>query len=121
MRWRPSARTSARRSCGRARASSRVRSRRWRARARGWSWATGGVGKSRLLWEFEKYVDGVSTGALWHLGRCLSYGEGVAYWALAEMVRQRLGIAEDEPAAAAAHKLADGLERWLPDAGDRDY
>ena len=25
----------------------------------------------------------------WHRGRCLAYGEGVAYWALAEMVRMR--------------------------------
>ena len=31
---------------------------------------------------------------MWHRGRCLSYGEGVTFWALAEMVRQRLGIAE---------------------------
>src|SRR5205823_6044209 len=67
---------------------------------------TAGVGKSRLLWEFEKYVDGLSEAVLWHLGRCLSYGEGVAYWALAEMVRQRLGIAEDEGPEAAARKLA---------------
>ena len=26
---------------------------------------------------------------LWHAGRCLSYGEGVSYWALSEMVRGR--------------------------------
>lgn len=25
----------------------------------------------------------------WHRGRCLSYGEGVAFWAMAEIVRQR--------------------------------
>ena len=56
-----------------------------------------GVGKSRLRWEFEKYVDGLAETVLWHSGRCPSYGEGVAYWALAEMVRQRLGIAEDAP------------------------
>ena len=30
----------------------------------------------------------------WHRGRCLAYGDGVAYWALAEMVRMRAGIAE---------------------------
>ena len=54
-----------------------------------------GVGKSRLLWEFDKYVDGLAETVLWHSGRCLSYGDGVAYWALAEMVRQRFGIAEE--------------------------
>src|SRR4051794_26427853 len=44
-----------------------------------------GMGKSRLLWEFFKYLDGVEEERWWHQGRCLSYGEGVAYWALAEM------------------------------------
>ena len=48
-----------------------------------------GIGKSRLAWEFEKYVDGLADDVYWHRGRCLSYGDGVAYWALAEMVRMR--------------------------------
>src|ERR1019366_3964752 len=55
-----------------------------------------GIGKSRLAWEFEKYIDGLAAEVFWHLGRCLSYGEGVAYWALAEMVRMRCRILEDE-------------------------
>ena len=36
-----------------------------------------GVGKSRLGWEFWKYVDGLVDGVYWHHGRCLSYGEGM--------------------------------------------
>src|SRR5262249_10330781 len=64
-----------------------------------------GIGKSRLSWEFEKYVDGLAGDVYWHRGRCLSYGEGVAYWALAEMVRMRCGIAEDEDPASAEVKL----------------
>ena len=55
-----------------------------------------GSGKSRLLWEFFKYLDGIEEVGCWHQGRCLSYGEGVAYWALAEMVRTRAGILEEE-------------------------
>ena len=55
-----------------------------------------GMGKSRLAWEFEKYIDGVLETAWWHKGRCLAYGEGVAYWALAEMIRMRARIAEEE-------------------------
>ena len=35
-----------------------------------------GLGKSRLLWEFFKYADGVDEEAWWHQGRCLSYGDG---------------------------------------------
>jgi class 3 adenylate cyclase/predicted ATPase len=80
-----------------------------------------GVGKSRLGWEFEKYVDGLVEEVWWHRGRCLSYGEGVAFWALAEMVRQRLGIAEEDPAEAAAGKLEEGLDRFVPDPGERAY
>jgi class 3 adenylate cyclase/predicted ATPase len=80
-----------------------------------------GVGKSRLGWEFEKYADGLAAEMWWHRGRCLSYGEGVAFWALAEIVRQRLGIAEEDPADVAAAKLADGLDRRFPDPGERAY
>ena len=80
-----------------------------------------GVGKSRLGWEFEKYADGLAETVWWHRGRCLSYGEGVAFWALAEIVRQRLGIAEEDPAEVAARKLAAGLDRFLPDPGERAY
>ena len=79
------------------------------------------MGKSRLGWEFEKYVDGLAAEVWWHRGRCLSYGEGVAFWALAEIVRQRLGIAEEDPAEVAAAKLAAGLEQFISDPGERAY
>jgi class 3 adenylate cyclase/tetratricopeptide (TPR) repeat protein len=80
-----------------------------------------GVGKSRLGWEFDKYADGLAEGMWWHRGRCLSYGDGVAFWALAEIVRQRLGIAEEDSAEAAAQKLASGLDRFVPDPGEQAY
>jgi class 3 adenylate cyclase len=80
-----------------------------------------GVGKSRLGWEFEKYADGLAAELWWHRGRCLSYGEGVAFWALAEIVRQRLSIAEEDPATVAAAKLEEGLDRFVPDPAERAY
>jgi len=80
-----------------------------------------GVGKSRLGWEFEKYIDGLASTVWWHRGRCLSYGDGVSFWALAEIVRQRLDVAEEDPVALAAGKLADGLARYVPDPVERDY
>ena len=80
-----------------------------------------GVGKSRLGWEFEKYIDGLAADVWWHRGRCLSYGEGVAFWALAEIVRQRLGIAEEDPIDTAAAKLAAGLDLFVSDPGEREY
>jgi predicted ATPase len=45
----------------------------------------------------------------------------VAFWALAEIVRQRLGIAEEDPAETAAGKLTQGLDRYVPDPGERAY
>jgi tetratricopeptide (TPR) repeat protein len=80
-----------------------------------------GVGKSRLGWEFEKYADGLAVDVWWHRGRCLSYGEGVAFWALAQIVRQRLGIAEEDPADVASAKLAAGLDRFVPDPAEHSY
>jgi class 3 adenylate cyclase len=80
-----------------------------------------GVGKSRLGWEFDKYIDGLAETVWWHRGRCLPYGDGVAFWALAEVVRQRLGVAEDDPAEVAAGKLAAGLDRFMPDPAERAY
>jgi class 3 adenylate cyclase/predicted ATPase len=80
-----------------------------------------GVGKSRLGWEFEKYADGLKAQMWWHRGRCLSYGDGVSFWALAQIVRQRLGIAEEDPADVVASKLAEGLARYVADPGERGY
>jgi class 3 adenylate cyclase/predicted ATPase len=74
-----------------------------------------GAGKSRLLWEFEKYIDGIERVVRWHEGRCLAYGEGVAYWALAEMVRARAGILEEEDAATARAKLRETVIQFVPD------
>jgi class 3 adenylate cyclase/tetratricopeptide (TPR) repeat protein len=75
----------------------------------------GGIGKSRLSWEFFKYIDGLAERFLWHRGRCLSYGEGVAYWALAEMVRMRAGILEAEDQASAMEKLKSTISEYVPD------
>ncbi|MGH2871758.1 MAG: AAA family ATPase, partial [Solirubrobacteraceae bacterium] len=80
-----------------------------------------GIGKSRLRREFSTYIDGLADTFLWHAGRCLSHGDGVAFWALAEMIRQRLAIAEDAPTEQARERLAAGLLEWVPDAGDREF
>jgi class 3 adenylate cyclase/tetratricopeptide (TPR) repeat protein len=80
-----------------------------------------GIGKSRLSWEFEKYIDGLVDDLFWHRGRCLSYGEGVAYWALAEMVRMRCDIAEDEDPAGALQKLRSTLADHVNDESERAW
>ena len=75
-----------------------------------------GVGKSRLVAEFQSWLDTLETSTRWHRGRCLSYGEGVAFRALAEAVRTRLGLVEGDPAALAVHRLED----WLTDHAATD-
>jgi len=80
-----------------------------------------GLGKSRLAWEFEKYIDGVVLRVLWHHGRCLSYGSGVAYSALGEMIRARARIVEAEEPAAARAKLRETVEQYVSDADERGW
>ncbi|HYM82771.1 MAG TPA: adenylate/guanylate cyclase domain-containing protein [Candidatus Dormibacteraeota bacterium] len=55
-----------------------------------------GIGKSRLAWEFLKYVDGLLENVWWHDGRSPAYGEGITFWALGEMVRGRCGLLESD-------------------------
>jgi class 3 adenylate cyclase/tetratricopeptide (TPR) repeat protein len=80
-----------------------------------------GIGKSRLAWELEKHLDGLADQVWWHRGRCLAYGEGVAFWALAEMVRMRARIADDDPETEAVAKLAAAVEQHVPDLGEREW
>src|SRR6185369_13166496 len=80
-----------------------------------------GIGKSRLVWEFYKYFDGLAQIIYWHRGRCLSYGEGVTYWALADMVRMRCRISEDEPSDVALAKLVDVIGEHIPDEEERRF
>ena len=80
-----------------------------------------GIGKSRLGWEFYKYFDGIVDPVWWQRGRCLAYGEGVAYWALADMIRMRARIEEGEEPESARRKLRASVEQHLPDPEERAF
>ncbi len=80
-----------------------------------------GIGKSRLGWELEKYLDGVVETILWHEGRSPSYGDGISYWALAEIVRGRAGIAELDDTATARQRLGTMLDEMVPDPVERRW
>src|SRR5439155_10719079 len=82
---------------------------------------TAGIGKSRLAWEFLKYIDGLAETVWWHRGRCPAYGDGVTFWALGEMVRMRARIAETDPPAESRRKLAATVEDLVPDADERRW
>ena len=72
-----------------------------------------GVGKSRLVWEF---VAGPGTEATVLRGRCLSYGEGITYFPLFEIVQEAAGVERTDDLATARSKLATLAEG----AEDRD-
>ncbi len=79
-----------------------------------------GIGKSRLAWEFFKYIDGLVDTTYWQQGRSVAYGEGLAFWALGEMVRERARIAETDDAETSSAKLAAMLEDYVDDADERE-
>ena len=85
--------------------------------------ATGiaGIGKSRLSWEFLKYVDGLSATVYWQQGRSPSYGEGITFWALGEMVRMRAGITEGEDPSQARAKLAASVGEFVSEPEQRRW
>jgi class 3 adenylate cyclase/tetratricopeptide (TPR) repeat protein len=62
-----------------------------------------GIGKSRLVAEL---VVTVSDSATVVSGRCLSYGDGITFWPLVEIVRELTGDHAD-PASAIAELVAD--------------
>jgi len=78
-----------------------------------------GIGKSRLAWEFLKYVDGVVEQVWWHEGRSPSYGEGITFWALGEMIRSRAGLLESDDATTTRARIGEMLARHVPDDAER--
>src|SRR3954451_704914 len=81
----------------------------------------GGIGKRPLIWEFQKYLDGVTEVVYWHQGRSPAYGVGISFWALAEMVRSRTGINDGDDAAAARARLTATLGEWVTDEAERRW
>ena len=81
----------------------------------------GGVGKSRLAWEFEKYLDGIVGTIWWHHGRSPAYGQGISFWALGEMIRGRAGLAETDDEATTRLKVAAMLATHVPDETERRW
>jgi hypothetical protein len=81
----------------------------------------GGIGKSRLAWEFLKYIDGLVETVYWHEGRSPSYGSGITFWALGVMVRERARLAEGDDEATTRARIAETVAQWLPDERERRW
>jgi class 3 adenylate cyclase/tetratricopeptide (TPR) repeat protein len=81
----------------------------------------GGIGKSRLAWELEKYIDGITETIYWHRGRSPAYGDGITFWALGEMVRRRAGLAETDDEATTRQRIAATVAEFVPADEDRRW
>src|SRR5215210_3810099 len=64
-----------------------------------------GVGKSRLLREFEARLSQHPSKPTVRTGRCLPYGSGIVFWALGEVLREECGIVESDSSEEAWGKL----------------
>jgi len=80
-----------------------------------------GIGKSRLAWELQKYTDGLTDTLLVHEGRSPSYGEGITFWALGEMVRQRARIAEGDDLLKSRTRLRTMVAEYLSDPEEQKW
>jgi class 3 adenylate cyclase len=72
-----------------------------------------GIGKSRLVYELSRLADAEEELIFWRQGRSLPYGEGITYWALAEMAKAQAGILDSDSPADADRKLAEAVEALL--------
>ncbi|HET8651358.1 MAG TPA: adenylate/guanylate cyclase domain-containing protein [Gaiellaceae bacterium] len=77
-----------------------------------------GIGKSRLVHELFQQIDTRPELIYWRQGRCLPYGDGVAFWALGEIVKAHAGILEADPDERAARKLEAVVAEAVPEGAD---
>ncbi len=79
-----------------------------------------GVGKTRLLREFERWLDTRDPPVRVRRGRCLSFGSSVVYWPLSEMLRAECAIVDGDPTEVAWAKLSTRLSALLSQDGGED-
>ena len=68
-----------------------------------------GVGKSRLTWELEKYLDGLPDVYHWRKGRCLAYSAS-SFGPIADVIKVDARISDDDPPDTARRKLSARLD-----------
>jgi class 3 adenylate cyclase/tetratricopeptide (TPR) repeat protein len=79
-----------------------------------------GVGKTRLIAEFQAWVDDLPDIVYWRQGRCLPYGDGIAFWALGEVVKAHAGILESDSPEEAGRKLTEAVD-LVAEERDREW
>ena len=64
-----------------------------------------GIGKTTLLREFWEWLRSRSPEPVLRTGRCLSYGRGITYMPVGDIVREHLGLAENDPQEIVRRRL----------------
>ena len=77
-----------------------------------------GIGKSRLVWELRRVADAESELITWRQGRCLPYGDGIALWALGEIIKAQAGVLDSDSAAVTDNKLMQAVTALVPDQAE---
>jgi class 3 adenylate cyclase/tetratricopeptide (TPR) repeat protein len=80
-----------------------------------------GIGKTRLLAEFRAFLEEQPDPPIWRQGRCLSYGEGITFWALGEIVKAQAAILESDSPERAAAKLEAAVEAAVGEPSEREW
>jgi class 3 adenylate cyclase/tetratricopeptide (TPR) repeat protein len=80
-----------------------------------------GIGKTRLVHELFDSIESEPDLIYWRQGRCLPYGDGVAFWALGEILKAHAGILEGEPRESADGKLHRVVEEAVPDKDETEW
>jgi predicted ATPase len=80
-----------------------------------------GVGKSRLVREFGALLESQGAGTLWRQGHCLSYGKGIAFLALEEIVKAHTGILKTDNRTQATDKLDHAIQAAIEDDSETEW
>jgi predicted ATPase/class 3 adenylate cyclase len=81
-----------------------------------------GIGKSRLVFELMRTIGDDPRGIVtWRQGRSLPYGDGVSFWALAEIVKAHAGILETDAEAEARAKLVRAVQALIDDSSEAEW
>jgi class 3 adenylate cyclase/tetratricopeptide (TPR) repeat protein len=76
-----------------------------------------GVGKSRLVGELLARLESDSPPPSVIRGRCLAYGDGITYWPLAEMLKEKAHVMDTDSAEVARQRVVSAAADVLAGAG----
>jgi len=71
-----------------------------------------GIGKSRLLYEFRRWLGKTAT---WLEGHAISFGQSIAYYPLIDLLKRNFGVEEGDPDPILIKKIEQSVLRLGPD------